>query len=191
MSSAVPTADEDETAAPETTPLGPRAAARQAAVQAVFQRIVTEMPVSDILAEFIEHRLGLDSETDAPFEIDRELFVTLVRGTDAEHTQLDSMVEFVVAEGWSMNRLDRVLHAILRCGGYELLAMPDVPARVTINEYVEVARDFFDGKEPGFVNGALDRMARAIRPDEVRPDAPPPEMPPAPLDPPDPDDGAA
>lgn len=146
---------------------GRRTAARLAAVQAIFQGMVSETPVSQILGEFVDHRLGTDSETGDAVEVDREHFVALVRGTDTEREQLDGMIEAVMAEGWSMARLDRVLHAILRAGGYELLAMPDVPPRVTINEYVEIARDFFEGKEPAFVNGALDKIARTLRPEEL------------------------
>lgn len=159
--------------APTATKSGPdapprrRTAARLVAVQAIFQGMVSDTPVSEILAEFVEHRLEQDSDTGGALDIDREHFIALVRGTDREREQLDTMIEAVMAEGWSMARLDRVLHAILRAGVYELLSMPDVPPRVTINEYVEVARDFFDGKEPGFVNGALDRMAHTLRPEEM------------------------
>ncbi len=54
--------------------------------------------------------------------------------------------------------------AILRAGAYELLGRTDVPPRVVISEYLDVAHAFFAGKEPGMVNGVLDRLARVLRP---------------------------
>ena len=55
------------------------------------------------------------------------------------------------------------LRAIMRSAGYEIQRRPDVPALVIIDQYVSIAADFFEGKEPGFVNGALDKMAKAVR----------------------------
>ncbi len=71
-----------------------------------------------------------------------------------------------LAEGWAFERLEVVLRAILRAAAFELIGRGDIPARVTITEYVEIARGFFAGKEPGFVNGLLDKLARQLRPEE-------------------------
>ena len=62
-----------------------------------------------------------------------------------------------------LERIDATLRAILRAGAYELIRRPDVPIEVAIDEYVEIAKSFFEGPEPGFVNGALDGIARDAR----------------------------
>ena len=66
-------------------------------------------------------------------------------------------------DGWRLSRLDATVRAILRAGGYELLARLDVPAPVVINEYVDVTHAFFDGPEPGFVNATLDALCKQAR----------------------------
>jgi len=70
-----------------------------------------------------------------------------------------------LAPGWKLDRLDATVRAILRAGAYELMRRPDVPAEVVIDEYVELAKAFFDSTEPAFVNGALDSIARDVRSD--------------------------
>lgn len=155
-----------------------RGAARLAAVQALYQLELTGNSVDRVLREFISYRFdpadaGKPDETLG--EADREMFVDLVRGSADRRPTLDAMIGGALAEGWTLERMDRVLRALLRAGVYELAARADVPARVVIAEYVEVANAFYDGgKEPGFVNGLLDRLAKSLRPAEM-PGAPPPE----------------
>ena len=60
-------------------------------------------------------------------------------------------------------RVDSILRAILRGGVFELLERSDVPARVTINEYINIAKAFFEEDEPKVVNGVLDRIAHKVR----------------------------
>jgi N utilization substance protein B len=67
---------------------------------------------------------------------------------------------------WPLARLDPVLRALLRAGGAELAMAEGAPAKVVINEYLDVARGFFDGPEPGLANAVLDRLARQLRPGE-------------------------
>jgi len=135
-----------------------RAAARLAAVQALYQIDLAGAPAAAVLREFVDHRLGGRSDTD------RELFVDIVEGASERGPALDELTAPLLAEGWTLGRLDRVLRAILRAGAFELEARADIPARVVINEYVDVAHAFFDGKEPSVVNGVLDRLARILRP---------------------------
>ena len=59
--------------------------------------------------------------------------------------------------------MDSILRAMLRAAAFELKGRPDVPVKVVINEYVELAKDFFNGDEPAFVNAVLDRLAREER----------------------------
>ena len=62
-----------------------------------------------------------------------------------------------------MERLDKAMKAILRAGTYELIARSDVPRGAVVNEYVDVAKAFFDAREAGFVNGLLDAIGGAVR----------------------------
>lgn len=152
-----------------------RRAARLAAVQALYQLDLVPGPVEAVIEEFVQHRLGGGDGESPTAAADRTMFAELVRGVAARQADLDAMIGANLAPGWTLGRLDRVLRAALRAGTFELLARPDIPARVAINEYVELAHSFFSGKEPGFVNGVLDRLAQQLRPDEVeRRNAPPP-----------------
>lgn len=148
-----------------------RGAARLAAVQALYQLDVTETSVERVLEEFVRFRLDgkRTADEDAPTgETDRTLFLKIVRGVGASGAELDEIIGGCLTKEWSLERMDRVLRAILRAGCYELFAIPDIPPRVVISQYVDVANAFFEGKEPGFVNGLLDRVARTLRPDEMQ-----------------------
>ena len=74
-------------------------------------------------------------------------------------------------ESWELDRLDSTLRALLRAATCELLFRPDVPARVVLNEYVEIAHSFFAGQESAFANGVLNQIARGARPEEFASDA--------------------
>ena len=72
-----------------------------------------------------------------------------------------------MAKDWAYDRLDVILRCILRLGAFEMLNRVEVPAKVIIGEYVDLADAFFSGSEPGIVNGILDRVARGARPGEL------------------------
>jgi len=144
-----------------------RHAARIAAVQATYQIDATGMPADRVLREFIDHRISSPEARAAYGEADQDFFSELVRGVSSERSRLDAEIESALADRWSTDRLDRVLHAILRCGGFEIVCRADIPPKVAINEYVDVARAFFDGDEPGFVNGVLDTIGRRARAAEM------------------------
>ena len=153
----------DRTAGPSI-----RRAARLSAVQAIFQLDATSAPVERIVTEFVKHRLPETPDPIGGNPAAVDFFSELVRGVAEGREELDAMLEGVLAEGWSVERLDRVLHSILRCGAYEIAMRDDIPPRVAISEYVDIAGAFFDAKEPGFVNGALDRLARSRRANEMK-----------------------
>jgi N utilization substance protein B len=90
----------------------------------------------------------------------------IVRGVHARLAELDDMLGAALSDDWSVARVEHVLRCILRAGAYELAARRTVPARVVINEYIELAQAFYGGAEPGMVNGVLDKLARGLRPDE-------------------------
>ncbi len=144
-----------------------RAAARLAAVQALYQMDLAATDLNVVIAEFLSHRLGSPDETGMPEETDVDFFGELLKGVVAHQREIDPMIDQQLAEGWRLKRVDSILRAILRAGVLELLALPGIPARVAITQYVDVANAFFDGDEPRVVNGVLDKLARRLRPGEL------------------------
>jgi N utilization substance protein B len=154
-----------------TPPRQARSVARLAAVQALYQMEVGGSGVEAVLREFADHRFGGDLEGEpqgqAPMaEADEAFFADVVRGVVAEQAAIDRAIVRRLAQGWKLERLDATVRAILRAGAYELAHRPDVPAEVAIDEYVELAKAFFEATDAGFVNGALDAIARDVRRDD-------------------------
>lgn len=159
------------TGSAERTPRKPaggarRSAARLAAVQALYQIDHSRAAPSIVLEEFLRHRLGESFDTEKDVAPDKTLFTQLVRGVTAHGTELDELIVAALSSKWTLDRLEIILRAIMRAGVYELQAREKTPARVIITEYVDVAHAFYDGQEPGMVNGMLDRIARLLRPAE-------------------------
>lgn len=148
------------------SPHASRSVARLAAVQALYQMEVSSIGVEHVIREFTDHRFDRDIEGVTLASADEAFFAELVRGVVAEQARIDAAVAKRLAKGWRLERLDATVRAILRAGTYELANRPDVPTEVAIDEYVEVAKSFFEGTEPGFVNGALDAVAKDVRPAE-------------------------
>ena len=143
-----------------------RGAARLAAVQALYQMDIAGTPVNDILAEFESHWLGREVEGSQYLPAEAAFFRQIVEGVVEAQRRLDPMVDRALAGGWPLKRVETVLRAVLRAGAWELEARRDVPARVVVSEYVDVANAFLDGEETGMVNAVLDALARRARPGE-------------------------
>jgi N utilization substance protein B len=140
-----------------------RSLARLAAVQALYQIDLNDAPAEAVIAELRER--GEDEEGFG--EADDVLFADIVRGAIANRDDLDGLLNVALAPDWTLVRLEAVLRAVLRAGAYELLARLEIPARVVLNEYVDIAHAFFSGKEPKLVNGVLDHVGHRLRPDEL------------------------
>jgi transcription antitermination protein NusB len=140
-----------------------RSAARLAAVQALYQQEMEGTPLPRLLKEFHDHRLGATIEDATYHHAERDFFDDIVAGADARRDEIDTLIGGKLAEGWSLERLDRPMRAILRAGTYELIARADVPLGSIISEYVDVAHAFYDQRESGFVNGLLDAIAKERR----------------------------
>jgi N utilization substance protein B len=140
-----------------------RSAARLAAIQALYQQEMEGTSLPRLLKEFHDHRLGATIEDETYHEAERDFFDDIVTGADARRAEIDRLIGERLAEGWTLERLDRPMRAILRAGAYELIARPDVPVATVISEYVDVAHAFFDRRESGFVNGLLDAIAKQAR----------------------------
>jgi N utilization substance protein B len=145
-----------------------RSVARLGAVQALYQLALNPGidPIS-VVGEFVHHRLGREIDGEVYGEADEKLFSDLVRGVVHHRDRLDETISAALSEEWPLQRLETILRLILEAGAYELAHRPDIPPRVTLNEYVTIAHAFFDGKEPVLANGVLNRLARALRPAEM------------------------
>jgi N utilization substance protein B len=148
-------------------PLAPRSAARVAAVQALYQMDLAGTDLNDVIAEFIGLRFGDKAEEQALKDADQAYFADIVRGVVRRQREIDPLVDQQLAQGWRLTRIDSILRAVLRAGVLELLERSDVPARVVISEYVNVAHAFLADDEPKVVNGVLDRLARRLRAAEM------------------------
>lgn len=140
-----------------------RSAARLAAVQALYQREMEPVATAPLLHQFHEHRLGATIEDAEYNEADVAFFDDIVSGSIARADEIDAAIVARLASGWSLDRLDRAMRALLRAATYELVARPDVPVKSVINEYLDVAGAFFDKRERSFVNGVLDAVAKDVR----------------------------
>ena len=140
-----------------------RSVARLAAVQALYQQEMEATPLPKLLDEFHQHRLGKEIEEVRYADAEVSFFDDLVKGVDARHAEIDAAITARLADGWNLERLDRPMRQVLRCGTYELIARIDVPTATVISEYVDVADAFYDKREKGFVNGLLDAVAKAVR----------------------------
>lgn len=150
---------------PAPTPK-PRSLARIAAVQALYQMDLAGTDLNDVIDEFTRLRLNGASTAEDQSSLegaDPIFFAEVLRGVVARQRDIDPMVDQQLATGWSLARVDSILRAILRAGVYEFLERPDVPARVVINEYVDIAHAFFDDEQPKVVNGVLDKIAHRAR----------------------------
>lgn len=146
----------------------PRTAARVGAVQALFQSEQGAESAEVVIEQFVRHRLGELPGTGGYEEgrvpdADATLFTRIVRTAVQQQDKLDPMLAELLPAEWPLARLDPVLRALLRAAGAELVMGDGPPARVVLNEYLDIAHGFFTGAEPGLANGLLDRLARRLR----------------------------
>lgn len=152
----------------------PRTASRVAAVQALFQSEQAQDNPEQVIDQFVRHRLGAvpgaggfeDGHVPAA---EVPLFARIVRTAAEQQDLLDRMLTEALPADWPLARIDPVLRALMRAGGAELTMTDGPPAKVVINEYLDVAHGFFVGEEPRMANGILNRLARLLRPAEFVP----------------------
>ena len=137
-----------------------RGAARLAAVQALYQMDMAGAGINDIFAEFESHWLGNEVEGDKYLPAEAAFFRDVVAGVVRDQAKLDPLIDEALSNGWPLKRIDAILRAVLRAGSYELEHRKDVPGRVVVSEYVDVAHAFVE------VNAVLDQIARQFRADE-------------------------
>lgn len=144
-----------------------RTTARLAAVQALYQVEQTGASPETVLDEFVRHRLGAGDIADGATPTDAiPLFAAIIRGWATRAEALDATITESLAAGWPMHRIDPVLRAIFRAAAAEFLDATGAPAKVVLDEYLDVAHGFFGPDQTRFANGVMDRLARTLRPAE-------------------------
>jgi len=149
----------------------PRTLSRAASIQALYQCEQMGENAETVIDQFVRHRfgsmaglLGVEAgEVPAP---DVPLFSRIVRTATAQQDVIDPMIAGVLPDTWPMVRLDPVLRALLRAAGAELWMTDGPPARVVINEYLDVAHGFLEAEAVQMGNAVLDRIARILRESE-------------------------
>lgn len=148
-----------------------RSAARMAAVQALYELDMVKTDENSVLKALINKHWSITLEDEDGYEIgeadfndpDKTFLIALVRGVQAKKSSVDEMLEGTLGEKWTVARLEVLLRAMLRAGTYELAEYGDIPAKVIINEYMDIANAFFTQGEPKMVNGVLDKLAHVLR----------------------------
>jgi len=148
-----------------------RSAARMAAVQALYELDMVEGDADPVLRSFIEKRWTVTVEDEDGEELgeaefhdpDKTFLIELVRGVIANKGALDEFLNSALGDKWTVPRLEVLLRAVMRAGAFEISHRTEIPAKVIINEYMDVAKAFFDGGEPKMVNGVLDKLAHVLR----------------------------
>lgn len=143
-----------------------RSSARLKAVQALYQMEMGAEDVGEVMAQFAGQGLSNEPGQETIVEPDWPFFESLVTGIVQTQRDLDPKINELLVRGWTLGRIDATVRAILRAGCFELKERKDVPAKVVINEYVEIAHSFFEGEESKLINGVLDKLARTMRPKE-------------------------
>ena len=143
-----------------------RGAARLAAVQALYQMDVGGTGINEVLAEFESFWIGSEVEGEQYLPAEGAFFRDVVSGVLRGQKELDPLIDDVLSRGWPLARVEAILRAVMRAGAYELQHRKDIPGRVIVSEYVDVAHAFVERDETGMVNAVLDQIGRQYRPDE-------------------------
>ena len=149
----------------KAAPVRRRSAARLAAIQITYQALITKQSAADFVPQFLSHYAGEVSKSFRVKNLDQEHLTDLYAGVETRRDELDQVIGAALSKGWSIERLARIELAVLRCGVFELTAMPHIPARAVVSEYAALSDAC--GCEVGFVNAVLDGLARGARAGEM------------------------
>lgn len=156
----------------EPRPANKRGLARLAAVQALYQMDLSEGRLADIVAEYENMRIGQIVDGEEYLDADIGWFRGIVSGVVSEQKKIDPMIHQTLPDDWPLSRIDTLMRSVMRSGVFELMKRKDVPAKVVITEYLDVAKAFFDSDEPKLINGVLDKIARELRESEFNEKSP-------------------
>lgn len=141
-----------------------RNAARLAAVQCLYQMRQNGMDTEQVLGDYVNNRLGLEEDGDIYVAADMVVLRGILAGIEERTELLHDMVTKALGPTRGFDRQEQLIQCILLCGAEELFAHPQVDTPLIVSNYVEVAKAFYEGREPAMINAALDSMAKVIRP---------------------------
>ncbi len=142
-----------------------KSSARLFAVQILFEMEINGKKINNILERLTDEYLIEISRLNKTEKADRSHLIKILKGVIKNQKDIDLNIKDNLI-GWSLSRIDSVSRAILRSALYELRECNDIPAKVIINEYIEISKSFFEGEEPNFINGILDKISKIYRPNE-------------------------
>lgn len=142
--------------------------ARLCAVQALYQIDLTKKAGRKVVDEFVLHRISDRQNDGEKIFADAEFFKKLVKHTVEDHETLDAYIVPRLAANWTLDRIDSIVRAALRLATYELFHCVDTPVAVIIDEYVGIVAAFHEGRESGFANGILQRIAKESEAEAAR-----------------------
>ena len=142
-----------------------KSSARLFAVQILFEMEINGKKINNILERLTDEYLIEISRLNKTEKADKNHLIKILKGVTKNQKDIDLNINDNLI-GWSLSRIDSVSRAILRSALYELRECIDIPVKVIINEYIEISKSFFEGDEPNFINGILDKISKIYRPNE-------------------------
>ena len=142
-----------------------KSSARLFAVQILFEMEINGKKINSILERLTDEYLIEISRLNKTEKADKNHLIKILKGVIKNQKDIDLNINDNLI-GWSLSRIDSVSRAILRSALYELRECNDIPVKVVINEYIEISKSFFEGDEPNFINGILDKISKIYRPNE-------------------------
>jgi len=139
--------------------MGTRRKARELAMQALFYM--------DTRRDFSAETFGRFCANFAPKPDVRPFFLRLVRGVLRSQTELDPLIERF-SENWSLGRMSGVDRNVMRIAVYEMVCCRDIPAKVSINEAVDIGKKFGTEESGAFINGIVDSIRVAVEAGELQ-----------------------
>ena len=131
-----------------------------------------QLPVEEVIQDFVKGDVGryvieedsFEHEDMVPVEqMDTVYFTSLVKGVHTNKEQIEKSLASYLNEGWSFERMDGTMQALLLCAVYELAHTLDIDAKVIIKEYVDLAYAFYTKYEPKVINALLDQISKSVR----------------------------
>lgn len=140
-----------------------KSAARLAAVQSMYQMQQTGMDGETAIRDYVAHRMGIEEDGTLFVAADTDLLEKIINGVQHRHGDIEPILTAALDGKTPLDRQEMLIKCVLCCGVFEILDHGDIDAGIIINDYVEVAKSFYEGKEPGFINAVLDKTAKTIR----------------------------
>ena len=150
-----------------------KSGARLAAVQANYMIALGQLPVDEVIEDFVQGKVGRFAIDDSNGEdnekfvelgpIDTEYFEKMVRGAQSKKEDLEKSLNQFLHGEWSYERMNGIMQALLLSAVYELANTTEIDTKILIQEYVDLAYAFFSKNEPKMVNAVLDQIAHAVR----------------------------